>query len=239
MADAFSQTTSEAPTSAMPNILHETTVKSHSRQEITAACSLASLPSAVVPVPVAARVPTSVAASAARRLLQFKYTCPRCNRAYLNQAVLRLHICLRLGQNRLVCRFCSRPFESAELFYQHEHLHLDPRTESHWCDRCGSGPMQLDAAVRHTHNHYRFFCRKCGLRFINKQVADKHRATAHVSTSDGHPCSFCALVLPTARQLEAHQGTSGSCSCSSCGATFLSGCMLLQHTLAGCTRRAQ
>ncbi|KOB71755.1 Uncharacterized protein OBRU01_12891 [Operophtera brumata] len=146
----------------------------------------------------------------------------------------------------LACLLCAQLFDTLEeaaghLVQEHQ-INIDfkerlglvplkfPQKGLYICAICQRKSSTFRDLYRHSGSHYYFHvCEICGRQFESMAALRNHLSQSHV---EGHKCTYCKTVLPTAKELKQHVKANPRCSsgyCKICKKSFGNMAQLQKH----------
>lgn len=136
------------------------------------------------------------------------YTCPECNRCFINLRSLRTHL-VRHKTGTFVCSFCSKIFDTKIKMMEHERvLHLKGSKNR----KCGYCDERFMDAVRKTEHEVKehgapvrtFPCKYCGKCFDSQRSLKNHMNHLHLQLRP-HKCPECDKGFYNKNEMKRHR----------------------------------
>lgn len=163
--------------------------------------------------------------------------CPQCQRQYVTQAKLDLH--MEKHKFCYICNYCGKSFKEAKTMKTHREIHqrsLDERRTNICPYNCGMRFISAQACKNHVAmKHQKIVTRvcsepNCGKSFFTRKAYHEHLKNTH--TERIFNCEQCSFKAKTKSALNVHREchlTENNFVCDFCNASFPSHRRLKEH----------
>lgn len=171
--------------------------------------------------------------------------CPQCQRQYVTQAKLDLH--MEKHNTCFLCNYCGKSFKEEKTLKTHREIHeksLDERRSNICPYNCGMRFITMQACKNHmAMKHQKTITNQCtepncGKAFFTRKAYQEHLKNTH--TERKFACDQCNFKAKTKSALSVHQDshkTGNSFFCDLCNASFAVHRRLKDHmSKFGCNR---
>jgi len=132
------------------------------------------------------------------------YECHLCEKSFLAQRTLNLHIRTHNPLTTFSCSFCTKNFMQKSNLQRHSLIHYG--IQNYTCTDCNKSFTQKVGLERHMASHQGikdFSCLECGKQFTRRSTLLNHLLTRHLKEKPYH-CEECDMYFTSAANFRTH-----------------------------------
>jgi len=133
------------------------------------------------------------------------YQCHLCEKSFMAQRTLNLHIRTHNPLTTLTCSFCTKNFMQKSNLQRHLLIHFG--IQKYTCTKCEKSFTQKAGLERHMASHNgikNFSCLECGKQFTRRPTLLNHLLTRHLKEKPYH-CEECDAYFTSAANFRTHK----------------------------------